>query len=327
MDIIKDLIKQLIKMNKQYNEYKNYIKFLCFKYNEYLGNIKELKKELLTTYYNMLVNKYQIDINLSDLKFIVNNYNINDKLFKSDLSLNQIELLNLYDLKYLGQNYFRIKIKTIKNNNSLKKNNVNFIIVNYKGGDKQYNIVLFKHKIDYSVLCNYLNKSNKIKKDKLKTFFKKNKYNYSICKNKVFRNKEFKIISGKKYSHNFKNSNKTNNNYKKYNDMDNTYNLLNILLNDYYSNTDLLKVYVNDYNIENHIINIDIILNRLIDNMEKQYKIYTKTNKDKYYVTFKFMLDNFNIIKSFFSDIKEYKHYLIKNNDLYNKKTIINDYF
>lgn len=312
MDLIKLLIKELVKM---YNEYVNFLN---------MGNM--YFKPIVI--FNFLKKQYNIDIELGDLVFIINHYNNNDKLFKHDLSIKDLELLNLYDLKYLGDYYFRISIKTIINNKSIKKTPINYIIVNYKGGDKQYNIVLFKYKKDYLTLNNYLNKTDKIKNDKKRSFYKNHKYNYSKCKNKTFRRGEIKLISNKKYSHNFKKSYVTNKyNNSKYGELQKTHDLLYLVLTSYYTNKDLLNIYVNSFNINNHIVNTDNIINNLIDNMERVFNRYKKNNKDIDYITFKYMNNNKKVLISFLEDLKEYKAIMEREEDLYNKKTIINDYY
>lgn len=307
MDLIKTFIFELFKMLSDYNELK-LMKNNYFKMNKVFDILKKV---------------YQIDINLSDLFYINNHFNINDLKYKKDLNNMDINLLNLYDLKYLNRDYyFTVRLITIDNNKSIKKGKTTFIVLSYKGGDKKYNIILFKNKFDVILFNNYINKRQKIQKSKLKTFYKKNKYNYKKCKKYSIRKNEYDLIKGKKYSHNFKQKTTTNN---KLNDMDKTYYLLDLIINCYYTVSDVIDIYINSYNINDNIVNIDIIKERLINNMEKQYKTYLSTNKDKYYVTFKFMLNNLKVINELKHDLIYYKD-ILDNSDLFNQKTTINDY-
>lgn len=316
MDLIKTLMYQLVKM-----------------YNEYM-DFKTMNNNYFTLdfIYDFLQKKYNISIDLSDLIYIINNVDLSlNKYNKTDLSDDMLNLLSLYDLKYLGNTYFRIKIKTIKNNHSIKKSMINYIIINYKGGDKQYNIILFKNKNEYLILNRYLNKTKKIRYDKKRTFFKNNKYRYQICKNKVLRKKEHKIIKGKKYSHNFKNKNKINDTIK------NTY--LDLIIddikyynNDYQSYIDLISIYYSKYDLNTLKVDLINYIEYLLNLSESYYIHYDNNDKLKEYnyliksiKTFICALNDYDFkfiddTKSNFNDYDNY-NYNIKDTFMYHHNT------
>ena len=270
-----------------------------------------------STLYNMLLQKYNLNLNLSyhNFKVICNALNQRDKILSYDLSNKDIINLRLYDLQYYNKkSKINLLYKEIKGHI--------IVILNIVGNDKIYNILLVNYKKDILKTNRIIQINNKRDNQRLIKFYKDNKYSYQKCKIKILRKKEREITKGQKYSHNFK-----NNDYKNYK---NHNNYIDLIVNDllyYYDNKDkfndnieknyydLIDLYYNKYDLidlKNDLIDLK---NYLFDKSKNDYN-------NNFNIDF---LTNSKKIKciKIFIDIIDIYDYRITKEDI---KSSLNDY-
>lgn len=279
--------KSIINMIKNFND-------IYYIDNNYLSG--KILYDYLKEYYNL-----NLSLGYTNFKSICNIL-LSEKIYTYDISVKNIDNLNLYDLKYYDR---KNKIKL----NLYNLGHKNFIILTILGYDKTYNILLFSKKIDLINFNKVIKVNDRKKKDKLKTLFKKNRYNYKGLKKIIIRKKERTIIKGKKYSHNFNNSkNKEKNTFKRYDYIESIindllyYHDLNLSYNDnieknYY---DLIDLYYNRYDLNN--LEYD-----LINYLDTFYRLIESNHNNGYDQNYKQIVKKIKSIKTFLSVLNDYK--------------------